>query len=433
MEFKIFGRILSFGKQKLPVQEEIKNEEKIESKIIAKTIWNVSNGNLNLILSDGDVIQAEVHDLALIDRIKRAEDKEAIIQLLMPTIEIKEKNVNEEEQEAVKDNLEILKEHENFDVIHEKVYFKGIKTEIPHIITLAFIDLLERVSENSDYNEETALNEEYQSLKMFSHWLLLNPIESSREDALEFVRKNHISLTTNGLLICYRNIVSVGSEKKALVKFVSESYLKVKRNKKSPKNYWVWGEDEGTFKLIDHNAKGSGIESTVGNLAELYNNLENLEENTYTDAHTRKKSIKIGQIYKEDEDKIDLDNTKDCSSGLHVGSKNFGFAGFGDTGIIALVNPMYIRSVPVSDAHKMRVSELFPACILEKGQYDKITEEKQIFDFSEEYCNQTIEELQDSLSKKSFDKISCQEHVPIVSIEEVKNITEILKNRIVQV
>ena len=42
------------------------------------------------------------------------------------------------------------------------------------------------------------------------------------------------------------------------------------------------------------------------------------------------------------------------------------FDSFGDTGVIALVNPMFVRSVPVSDANKMRVSEMFLTKIADK-------------------------------------------------------------------
>ena len=262
---------------------------------------------------------------------------------------------------------------------------------------------------------------------MFTFWLLLNPIESSRNDCLDFVKKNDIQLTTNGLLVCYRKVVSSGSKNKELIKFISESYFKIKKWKKSPKQYEVF--DDNGF-VITQGDKRHDYNNHKGNLAELYQNLHTLKENTYTDNHTKTKIIKVGSIYKEDEDKIDLDNTRDCSSGLHVGSKQFMFDSFGDTGVIALVNPMFVRSVPVSDANKMRVSEMFLATIADKKQFDNLNE---LIDFSTEYCSSTLEDLQIELSNKVFEKLSCQDNLPITSLKEIIDITKVLSARIVKV
>ena len=125
-----------------------------------------------------------------------------------------------------------------------------------------------------------------------------------------------------------------------------------------------------------------------------------------------------------------MDNTRECSSGLHIGSKQFMFDSFGDTGVIALVNPMFVRSVPVADAHKMRVSEMFLATIADKEQFDNLNE---LIDFSTEYCSNTLEDLQMELSNKVFEKLSCQDNLPITSLKEIIDITKVLSARIVKV
>lgn len=394
----------------------------VPEKLIKSTRFDVNSGYIDIILSDGDVLSGTVNEETY-ERIKLCTDKDGIIALLKnekkKEVEIQQEEV--QKQEIVSNLVDILKNNPDFDVIGNNVYLKGVKNvEIPKDIVAEFI----RLQEENLYNTE-----EYSSLLMFTRWLLLNPIESAREDCLTFVKENDIKLTKNGLLQCYRRVVSKKQENEGLVSFISESYFKVKRWKKSPKNYIIL-EDGDIYSLSSLDFKDDGEAVSLGNLSDLYQNLHNLQEEAFTDAHTNTKNIKLGAIYKEDEDKIDLDNTKDCSSGLHVGAKNFGFSGFGDVGVLALVNPMYVRSVPVSDAHKMRVSEMFVCCTMEKEDYDNLED---ILDFSEEYCNSTIEELDESLKNKSFEKISCQENVPVLTIKEVENITEILKNRIITV
>ncbi len=268
---------------------------------------------------------------------------------------------------------------------------------------------------------------------MFTYWLLLNPIESARKDALNFIEKNNLPITDNGMLVTFRKVVSTGQKDKELVEFISNSYFKIKGQKKSPLNYNVYKNSEAN--LVLHNINNKNIDFVIdyGNLSDLYKNLPNMVENTFTDNHTKTKLIKIGEVYKEDEDKIDLDNTKDCSAGLHSGSLSFGsFNSFGDTGIVCLVNPMKIRSVPVADCSKMRSSELFPVAIVDFDNYKEFTETNEIKELSEIYYNESLETLRDTLKSKSFDKLTCQEELPQISLKEIQNITELLKSRVVK-
>ena len=432
--------------QKLPVLqkgtdlvEEIE-KNKVE-KIISKILYNTNTKNIDIILSNGNVLSGIV-EKDIYEEITNCNDELMILDLISPTKEeIKDSDFDLEVEKTITPLINILSSNSNFEIENNKVYLKGIKSiAIPISIVAEFIRLH---SEINYYKYQSLYStpvkeykEEFDALLMFTFWLLLNPIESSRNDCLDFVKKNDIQLTTNGLLICYRKVVSSGSKNKELIKFISENYFKKKKQKKSAKNYSIYFSDdfEG-YKIIKTN-KICQIEfqdrnhSILGNLHELYQNLHTLKENTYTDNHTKKKIIKIGSIYKEDEDKIDLDNTVSCSSGLHIGSKQFMFDSFGDTGVIALVNPMFVRSVPVADAHKMRVSEMFLATIADKEEFDNLNE---LIDFSTEYCSNTLEDLQMELSNKVFEKLSCQDNLPITSLKEIIDITKILNKRIVKV
>ena len=423
--------------QKLPVLqkgtdlvEEIE-KNKVE-KIISKILYNTNTKNIDIILSNGNVLSGIV-EKDIYEEITNCNDELMILDLISPTKEeIKGSDFDLEVEKIITPLINILSSNSNFEIENNKVYLKGIKSiAIPISIVAEFIRLHSEINYykyQSLYSTPVkTYKEEFDALLMFTFWLLLNPIESSRNDCLDFVKKNDIQLTTNGLLVCYRKVVSSGSKNKELIKFISESYFKIKKWKKSPKQYEVF--DDNGF-VITQGDKRHDYNNHKGNLAELYQNLHTLKENTYTDNHTRTKTIKIGSIYKEDEDKIDLDNTVPCSSGLHIGSKQFMFDSFGDTGVIALVNPMFVRSVPVSDANKMRVSEMFLATIADKEQFDNLNE---LIDFSTEYCSSTLEDLQIELSNKVFEKLSCQDNLPITSLKEIIDITKVLSARIVKV
>ena len=417
--------------------------DKEDEKLVSKILYNINTKNIDVILSNGNVLSGVV-EKEIYEKIKDCNDELLILHLLSPPKEVKQLEIDfeNEVQEIIAPIVNILFTNDNFEIEGDKVYLKGIKSiAIPNSIVGEFI----RLQSELDYYEINQLDnlilfnipleklkEEFNALLMFTFWLLLNPIESSRNDCLDFVKKNDIQLTSNGLLICYRKVVSKGSKNKELIKFISENYFKKKKQKKSTKNYSIYSK-LGDYMLCKNNKlpkEDNPYWEKIGNLNDLYQNLHTLKENTYTDNHTRTKLIKIGSIYKEDEDKIDLDNTRDCSSGLHVGSKQFMFDSFGDTGVIALVNPMFVRSVPVADAHKMRVSEMFLATIADKEQFDNLNE---LIDFSTEYCSNTLEDLQMELSNKVFEKLSCQDNLPIASLKEIIDITKVLSERIVKV
>lgn len=429
--------------QKLPVLQKgtdlVEEIEKIKvEKIISKILYNVNTKNIDVILSDGNVLSGAV-EKDVYEKIRNCNDESLILELISPP-KIEEKNGSDFDidiEKTITPLIKILSNNDNFEIGGDKVYLKGIKSiAIPSPIVAEFIRLQENLeavkTDNANLEKITLYEEEFNALLMFTFWLLLNPIESSRNDCLTFIKKNDIQLTSNGLLVCYRKIVSKGSKNKKLIKFISENYFKKKKQKKSTKNYSIYSK-LGDFILCKNDKlpkDNNPYWVNEGNLHELYQNLHTLKENTYTDNHTKTKTIKIGSIYKEDEDRIDLDNTIPCSSGLHIGSKQFMFDSFGDTGVIALVNPMFVRSVPVVDAHKMRVSEMFIATIADKEEFDNLNE---LIDFSTEYCSSTLEDLQIELSNKVFEKLSCQNNLPITSLKEIIDITKILNERIIKV
>lgn len=393
-----------------------------------------------VVLNDGTTLSK--NDPELIGYVRQAQNEEEVIALFTKTEAAVEED--EEERQLVAANLDILRGHEDFVVEGDRAKLKGVNLWIPSIVLASFIELLEKIqdwqnifdtvgAEGHEVEDMENLYKQYEALKMFWYWTALNPIESSRDSLIEFIKKNDITITTNGLLLMYRRVVKKKNKSNhELVQFISNQYAKIKKWKKSPKNYWVWTTDSGILELREYNGS-NGIETNHGNLEQLYLDLPTMQSHSYTDGHTRTKDIRVGQVYKEDEEKIDLDNNVSCGAGLHVGSKSFGFSGFGDVGVIALVNPMYVRSVPNHECSKMRVSEMFIAAVAELDEYEELVEDSTILDYSKEYCSQSIEELAEMLEKKSVEKLACQGNFPAISVLDVQAIKDMLRERIVKI
>lgn len=387
-----------------------------------------------VVLNDGTTLSKE--EPGLLEEVRKATDEASIIEMFTKYDKYTDREEEKEEHALVVSNIGVLKGHEDFLIQGENVYLKGVNLVIPPVVLSSFIELVEKIDGMYENIEEGCtscdieeLEEQYEALKMFWRWTSLNPIENSREDLIRFVKENDITITANGLLVCYRRVVKKGGDNHELIGFISNQYAKLKKWKKAPKNYWVWKD----LTLTDYEPSPGREDECEGNLEELYLDLPNMQKHSFTDNHTRRKNIVIGSIYKEDEDKIDTNNLRDCSSGLHCGSKAFGFDGFGDVGVIVLVNPMYVRSVPVSDAHKMRVSEMYILNIADLEEYSESVEKAEITDYSNEYCSQTLEELEQMIKDKKIDKISCQDNLPAISIVDVEAIRNMLKDRIIEI
>lgn len=410
-------------------QKEIVEQTRVEIPKPFRSVRLIGETCL-VVLNDGTTLSK--NDTNLLGQVRQSQSEEEIIHLFM-TRHVPDQGDKLEKRKLVEENLDILSGNDDFEIRGKDVFLKGVNLAIPPVVLTSFIEVCEKI--DMEVADAIELIDHYEALKMFWRWTALNPIESARESLLEFVQKNDITITTNGLLLMYRRVVK--KERKGnheLVQFISNQYNKVKRWKKAPANYNVVQENSGEY-LLRKESEGLvlGCQKMIGNLETLYLDLPNMQEETYTDAHTRTKDIRVGHVYKEDEDKIDLDRNQSCSSGLHVGSRSFGFGGFGDVGVVALVNPMYVRSVPNHASNKMRVSEMFIAAIAELDEYAELVEDAEILDFSNEYCSESLEEIEKMLEEKKIDKISCQDNLPAVSMVDVQKIKDALKERIVNI
>lgn len=435
--------------QKLPVLqkgtdlvEEIE-KNKVE-KIISKILYNVNTKNIDVILSNGNVLSGIV-EKDVYEKIRNCNDELMILNLISPIKEGKENgsDFDIEVEKTITPLINILSSNSNFEIEGDKVYLKGIKSiAIPSSIVSEFI----RLQSELDYYEINQLDnlilfnipleklkEEFNALLMFSYKLLLNPMENSRKDCLEYVKKYNIKLTNTGNMIMYRRIVSVDNSNKDLIDFVSKQYLKIKSWKKSPNHYEVF--DDNGFVIIQGD-KRHDYNKYIGNLKDLYNNLSQLKENRYTDDYTRSYDIRIGEVYKIREADIDINKHGSCGGALHIADgKVFNYNSFGDTPVVTLTDPRHVYKMDSGSNGKIGVKQMFIMAITEQdenGNYIDI-DSQAVVNFDEIYHNQTIEELQNALQNKSFEPLSVGEEITNLTPKEVIDITKVLSERIVKV
>lgn len=406
-----------FGKKKMQGQLDIivKNIKDL-SNVVQKDKSNdkaykngyYTNSILTIVFHNGDVISMpckpeyakQLNDCKNEDDIRKLFDINVINQscdLIKPKYLENELETNEIFIDNSIELLEIL--GSDFYMKNSGFYYKHIKLPIPTILLNALLQ-----------NKKQGNILEYQSLINFWLWTSLNPIQTSREDLFSFIRKNDVKLTPGGLLVLYRRIVNVNKSSdgkkiptnQKLESIISLEYFKTKKDdKKSPKDYSIiLINDE--FKRVKA-GKESNYE-IVGNLYDLYINLSAVPSNMYTDNHTRTMKIQIGTVYKIDEDLVDINSRNDCSTGLHVASKRYDYGSFGDTPVLCLVNPSKVRSVPIGECSKMRVSEMFIASELEHDGNNYMDDDINIVPFEDEYSKVTLEELEEA-SKNGFEDV----------------------------
>lgn len=147
-------------------------------------------------------------------------------------------------------------EHDNEGL----VYLKGFDHVMPKVVVDAILD--------AHYNPKSEFT--VSSLVNFWKYLLLNPDKHVRDGLFKWIKSSKFSITEDGNIVSYRNVnVKHQAKNKKLYDFVMESYNKVKRWKKSVKNYLVYLLDDGDYILVE-TSKASENVGYVGILSDLY-------------------------------------------------------------------------------------------------------------------------------------------------------------------
>jgi hypothetical protein len=436
----IFNKIFDFdffGKKAKEKLKEVQNindfllqrerEEAVLINPLKKPYKNIiySNGIITVIFKDGNVISA-AKPLEIVEIVKNATDESQVITLLKTEKVKPQLDKNKEEAENIQkfakykeEVLELL--GEDFNCKNEQFFYKNISLPINSLILNSLIE-----------HKKNNAQEEYNALIHFFLWSAANPIEESRNDLYKAVKQYDVKLTNNGQLVTFRSVWKVAKDT-ALLEYVSEQYFKKKRHKKSPSNYSIYSSDdfEGLKTVKNHKITEYDFQSRnhiiVGNLNELYNFLQKADDNRYTDDYTRKQDIRIGSIYKLPEE-FELGKRGSCGGALHTSlSKDaYNYNGYGDTQVVAIVNPMYVYRMDTGSGGKIGVKEMFIA-----AKEDEKNIKENLVNFDDVYSTMSILELENSLQNKSFETISVQEEVPVINLTDLKQITQSLKSKIV--
>ncbi len=397
-----------------------------------------SNKVVTVVMTSGLVLTKQNVDKDFVQKIAGAQTEEFIFNLMQ---DIQDKPISQavetqEEKDLVRANLSSFEGEADFVIKGEEVFLKGINLALPAVVASTFIEIIEKAKLSDFDSDKEELEDEYNALKMFWCKLALNPLYQSREDLLLFVKVNDVRITPNGNLVLYRRIVKVGEGDNSLGVFVSQQYYAKKKQKKSPKNYFVYKvQSRPEYVIRSSKLRGKRQRGYIleGNLDKLYKTLPEMEDNIYTSWHNKgENQIKIGQVYSIPESKINLDNGLCAAGGLHAAAVDYNYSGFGDTPVVVLVNPSRAITVPRGETGKLRTTEMFIACVNDKplGQH---FDDDNLSALDEEYHDYTLAELEKALKDRSFDKLTVKDNLPAIPIADIANIRDLLSKRIVTV
>ena len=282
------------------------------------------------------------------------------------------------------DDLHYFKNSEYFNVINKEVFLKNTNFKLPE-------DYLKLILSKQNEDLTPYIN--------FMYDLSNNTEEKIRNKALVWLNQAGFKITENGYIYCVRWVWKV-SEISELTKFYNAEYVKRKLQKKSPKNYIVYSDENCNYHSTDNKGKAClGNNLILGNLNDLYLSKPK-EELKFTDNYTRKMDIRYHDIVQLDKKDCDFsDNT--CSKGLH--GYNFNYAldcSFGDTLIGVLVKPSDLVSLPYTDGSKFRCCKYYVQDILNES----VLEEMKLSDMvisDVDYESINLDEILKSLKEKT--------------------------------
>ena len=165
-----------------------------------------------------------------------------------------------------------------------------------------------------------------------------------------------------------------------------------------------------------------------------YRNVDKTEEeNVFTDHHSHKFRIKVGEMVTMDRNKCDTVQENTCSSGLHIGGKGWLKRNYyGDTGLACLVNPADVVAVPPLDNYgKLRTCAYLPMEIIHYDENDDVIPLNVEDGFDCSYVTKVIYEGTMGTEEDSTYRINIPE-IPGTTVESIQDkLLEIAKECIV--
>jgi len=330
---------------------------------------------------NGNIFVSESLTVEQVTKLVSNPTEEEIIEIFNPKLQ-EIRNNNTEVQELV----DVLLESGYFAEKDGCYYRVGNPISVPKMLLKKYKDAL-----TSDAYIWKGNSVEFKALDNFWLKCSLNPNLYARENLFEYLQRWEFVITQKGYVVTYRNadVKQIGNQ--VLHDFIAINYVKIKGQKKSPKHYIVIEDITGNYKLVKTDCDITG-EKIIGNLQDMYDNLSSLSETVYTDVHSGTTRIKIGEVVSIPKEKCDQSQAE-CQKGLHTASstwlkKDY----FGSQGLVCLVNPMDIVSVPKGDYAKMRSASYLPIGLAEYDEDGKIIPITTDV-YEDDYDVYTIEEL----------------------------------------
>jgi len=413
-----------------------KQEEKTAPEKVYKKIKMV-DGLLTVVLHDGEILNKTNATVEDYHKAREVKSERELINMCYSPEGLEEKKKEEEqiaENKKIISGIEKLKRLSDFEFKEDSLYLKSangvINRSIPELLVKRFIEIVQKYDFEEDVNsiksEDLQNDVEYQSLKKFWLKCCLNPNARSAEDLYKFLKFHNMKIDRHGNFYTYRRVDKKEGTNKELVDFISNAYNKVKAVwKKNAANFWVHKTEEGfTFSTT-----GSRPD-TIGNLKELYENLPNMSENGYTSRHTGKEDYKVGEVIAMPRYEGDDDNTINCSKGYHQASKAYDYSSFGDTPILAIVNPIDVLAVPLNEVGKLRVCRWFFAMTLPvEEQYILDDEDFDVTDLGDIFEEKCSIDLQNYVQNSIAEEVKRHTFtIPQVSASEIKTIVNSLED-----
>ena len=321
--------------------------------------------------------------------------------------------------------------------------------------------------------------------------LMLNPDKHVRQSLFQFAERFSFPITDKGYFIAYKSVAWKGESKKDLALAIASEYIYKKASGQNTDNIHVYTVDDETvfvevgddceYKTTDEfvDSLSKTVEKKVPNfevfqaITELGDNLKDtwrydededcyydsvivtpeityegglqnlytsiiagmdFDTPTFTDWHTRKSTIMLGEAVAMPREECDNDPNNTCSSGLHVGAPGYvaGFGGNSKTNYIlaCLVSPMNVVAVPYDyDFEKMRTCEYLPYAIC------KLNDDGSIREVDTRYFEEDYTAIEEAKLNKLLEEYEGLDNITGMDIthEELIERKSLIKDRLVLV
>lgn len=427
---------LEWFKSKLkPKKEIIKVSEYLETLQSPFKYKNIKlvNDNLTVVLEDGKVMSKLYSDIVEYEKIINCKTIQQFNKIFYtePEKDLVE-NADKLSPEETNNGFELLKQLNDFIVKDNVVTFKETNRTVPTLLVNKFIEIINELKVNIGFeNIQTFLNinTKYQAHKNFFLWCCLNPRAEIADNLYTFLENNSFNITKQGFIVALRNVVTV-SENTELVNTISSVYHKVRTIwRKHTYKYFMFQNKETKEYSISLKKDCSDKLTLIGNLKELYDNLPEMDENRYTDAHTSTFDIRIGKVVSMPKEDCNW-NTLNCSghAGLHFTSKEINYVGCGDQSIIMLINPMKIVGI---GEKKGRCYEYLPIMAVSTEESTTILQNLDFdtLEIEENYAISELENLKEHVKQGFVAEANKHEfNLPTITTTEISNIINSLND-----